>query len=367
MANNQTEVRSRADDCFNKKLTVYGFVMTIFIVLSHWTHFYHQLNPSSDSRFLEILDNLYGTLGILSIATFFMLAGFTLYRGVTGYGDLGGKLLRRLVSLGIPFLVWNVLYLIYYIAYGIYKGNLSIGIKQILLGFTLDPFNSPLWYVFALLLLACLSFAVILLNRSRVASLAVLVAVFVGSLLLTTFVKGESFYLAWILRLVSYLPVYFLGAHLGMHASSTVESEEYHTRPLSVVSAVLSLAILAYFVLLRLDIAPVNLVLYQCLPVLCWAALPAKRLTRVKLSFPLTVSYFVYALHSLLITVLNWVVVRKLLAGAQLPMVVDVIIHLLLVAVLYFVCLLVAFVAKKLLPQKIYRIFAGGSAGRKLI
>ena len=107
-------------------------------------------------------------------------------------------------------------------------------------------------------------------------------------------------------------------------------------------------------------------VFYQLLPILLWIAVPANAFDKAKIPFALTVSPFVYAMHSVLILILNSLWTQKLFGGVDFPFALDILFQLVLCGVLYGICLGVAFLAKKLLPEKIYEIFAGGSAGRKM-
>lgn len=358
--------KKRLDENVSKKLTVYGFVMTVFIVLSHWTHFYRATDKNSELALFDYLDNFYSMLGLLSLATFFMLSGFLFYYGIESYKDLGGKLVRRLMSLGIPFLAWNAVYLIYNILYALYKSEPMPSFKEIVLGFTIAPFNAPLWYLLALLVLAAFSPIVLLLKNHPRIGTASLTLAFVGCIIFISKVSLSG-YGFWIIRLMGYVPIYMLGAVLGMYKGTYIAYEKYHTGRLSVVSAVAVAAILVCFTFFPQRISPVNTVLYYAMAVLSWLAIPASVFKKSKIGFPITVSYFVYSLHALLILILNWLVTRKLLVSVDLPVALDIIIHIALVGVLYLICLGIAFLAKKILPERVYKIFAGGSAGRKLI
>ena len=121
-----------------------------------------------------------------------------------------------------------------------------------------------------------------------------------------------------------------------------------------------------YLILFKKNIQPVNVVLYQSMAPLAWIAIPQAVTNKVKMSFPLTVYPFVYGMHSVLITVLNWLAVRVIMVGHPLPIVADVFVQLLLVLILYLIAIFAAFTFKLILPKRVYRIFSGGSAGRKM-
>ena len=79
----------------SKKISIFNFVLTFFIVFSHWTHYYDSTNPGSDSRFIGIFKELFSNLGIIALATFFMLSGYLFWRGINSFEDMKGKMLRR--------------------------------------------------------------------------------------------------------------------------------------------------------------------------------------------------------------------------------------------------------------------------------
>lgn len=364
---NLTE-KNITEEGFRKKITLFSFVMTFFVVFSHWTHFYRMTNPFEKSEIISSLDSFWNLMGIVALASFFMMSGFLFFRGVESGKDLKGKMLRRLVSLGIPFIFWNLIFLLYEIAYGLLKGGVDLEITDILFGFSLAPLNSPTWYLLALLVLMCFSPLVLMLKKHPRVALAVVCAAFFGVYILYFFTSGGNLAYNWLVRLLGYAPLYLLGAVMAMNAQSSVvnESARRYGGFISAGAGALSVIIIILCALGHIDNVKVLWPIYQLLPVLLWLALPASLCARVKISFPLTVAPFVYAMHSILILILNSVWTQKIFSGVDFPFAVDIVFHFVLVGILYGVCLGLAFVAKKILPEKIYSIFAGGSAGRKM-
>ncbi len=359
----------RARDPFDKKVTVYALVMTLMVVLSHWTHFLPATNPGTDSRVVEAINNAYEVYGIVAMTGFFMFSGFMMYYGIESLHDLYGKICRRVLSLGIPFVFWNLFALAYEVAYAIYKGVFSLemfSFKNLILGFTLVPYNSPMWYLFALGALVCLSRVFVLLKNQRGVGAYCFVAVFITSLVVSTLWQGQGVVVLWVRRLLTYLPLYFLGSWMGLHYSDIIVKEKYHKGITAVVAAFVFCLISVYFIFFKQDIRPVNVVLYQSMAPLLWLSVPQALTNRIRISFPMTVYPFVYAMHGVLITVIHWLTVRVIMVGHPLPMWADALVQILLVLVLYLVATLVAFIFKLILPNKVYRIFAGGSAGRKM-
>ena len=359
----------RARDPFDKKVSIYAMVMTLAVVLSHWTHFLPAANPDTISRVITAINNAYEVFGIVAMTGFFMFSGFMMYYGIDNVHDLYGKICRRVLSLCIPFVFWNLFAFAYEIAYAVYKGTFSLemfGIKNLILGFTLAPYNSPMWYLFALIILMCFSPVLILLRNHRGVAAYSFVAIFIISLVVSTLWRADGIIFAWTRRLLTYLPLYFLGAWMGLSFPDHIVKEKYHKGIAAPVAAFAFCLIAVYLIFFKQDIPPVNVVLYQSLAPLLWLALPQSVTNKVRITFPLTVYPFVYAMHSVLITVINWLAVRVIMVDHPLPLWADILVQLVLVLVLYLIATLVAFIFKLILPNKVYRIFAGGSAGRKM-
>lgn len=349
----------------SKKITVLNLILTFFVVLSHWTSFYSLTSFGKPSAVTDVLSEVFSVLGIVSIAAFFMLSGYLFYRNLETANDLPKKAVRRLVSLGIPFLFWNVIYLLYNIFYGLYKGTLSLNATSVLLGFTLRPFDSPMWYYLALLVLMGLSPLVMTLKKHPHISGIAVGLIFFSSMLICTLTTEGGMVWNWIRRTISYAPLYFLGAFLGMHADSAVREEKFYNKNYSIFAAVLFALIISAMVVIDVPLA-FRWLFYQLTPVLLWIAVPANLFTRVKTTAALSVAPVFYAAHSLIILVLNSIWTQKLFGGIDFPVGVDILFHLVLLSVAYLICLLAIIVMKKILPEKIYKIIAGGSAGRKM-
>ena len=349
----------------SKKITVLNLVLTFFIVFSHWTSFYPLTAFGNSSPVGDVLAEIFGVLGIVSIATFFLMSGYLFYRNLDTLEELRSKALRRLATLGIPFLFWNLIYLLYNIAYGLYKGNLDIDAIDVLLGFTLTPFDSPMWYLLVLIVLMGLAPLVMSLKKHPHISGIAVGLVFFTAMLISVLTEDGGVVWNWIRRTISYSPLYFIGAFLGMHADKTVREEKFYNQNYSVFAGVIFVAIIAAMVVIDVPLA-FKWLFYQLTPILLWVAVPANLFTRVNTCLPLSVSPVLYAAHSLGILVLNSLWTQKLFKTVNFPTGVDILFQFVLAGVLYLACLGFTWVMKKILPEKIYKIFAGGTAGRKM-
>ena len=108
------------------------------------------------------------------VNVFFMISGFTLIRPSSNVNNskLGGVKLfysRRLKRLGIPLLVWNILYMLKYLVSIHIKGEAIEVWSNLVEKFILFDFNGFMWFFVPLLLiyLSMPFFSVFVLNANR--------------------------------------------------------------------------------------------------------------------------------------------------------------------------------------------------------
>ena len=173
----------------SNKIKVYNFIFTIGIVIYHWKNF-SQLFSIQQNVLTDTLFILYDTIGYIALGIFFMNSGYLLYQGVDHMQKLLEKLKRRVSSLIVPFLTWNALMLAYQILYCFYSGKFNITLTDLLLGFSFVPFDGPLWYIFALVLLMSLSPLIIKLGQYPKVFGGIVATVCICAFLFDVFVKN---------------------------------------------------------------------------------------------------------------------------------------------------------------------------------
>lgn len=354
----------RIDSNNSKKLSVMNFAMTFAIVVFHWKNFY-MLNltaPANETVGVTAYDILF-VLSPVALRFFFFISAFLLYFGISDQADAKKKFKKRLYSLGIPFLVWNVLILAWNFVYTLLTTRAlpNYGPLDYLLGFSIEPFCGPFWYIFALLILLPLVFVLARIRNNRALTTVALAAFAVATLILSPVLKHAGGLLGnWFSNFFDYVPAYCLGVWFALYLPRAVLFDAA-----SMLARVLaSVALVASVVVLTLDFpyaAVFDKVAYLAIPTALWILLPPSCFEKIRITYPLKIAFFVYAMHATLIGLLNTVLARVFgLNALNLP--VTAAVHLGLLAVLYAVCLGFAFACKKILPQKLYAVLSGGRA-----
>lgn len=343
----------------SKKITLLNFLFTIGIVIYHSKDFQPRFATEVTPP-LECLYRFNDLLGFISLGFFFTVSAYLLYLGVDSGQKLTEKIKKRLVSLGIPFLVWNLLYFAVDLSYSLLKkAPLSLSVTDVLLGFSFEPYDGPFWYIFALICLLALSPLLLRLKKHPRVFLALIAVVFVGCGAAFELVPQTNPALVWLVRMANYLPTYMLGAYLALCREADMTRDRFETVAVSRICGVVSVGLILYFSLWNPSVPYVNWILLKLLPFSVWLSVRGIKLENMRVPFPLTISFFLYAAHSLLITLYNGVFL-KLFGLGSLPPILAVAVYLVLLALIYLTCLLGGFVAKKCFPKKLFFALTGG-------
>ena len=159
-------------------------------------------------------------IGDLGVPAFFFISGFLFFSGGNMNVSLWkGKLKKRVYSLFIPYLIWNTLFLLYYMVLSQFM-DLSWGVKgqgvlpyiDAYLGFNNGPFLAPLWFIRDLMVLNVLSLPAFFIIKKM--------GIWLIPILLFSFSMGIGYNLPYI-GFRSVVP-YFLGAWFAIHSVSFI-------------------------------------------------------------------------------------------------------------------------------------------------
>lgn len=161
----------------------------ILCILVMFVHFYNlDIFPDNPIPFVEFLQNTeVKMLGTTAVAGFFLLSGYRFSQGLS-VQTLAGKLKRRLFSLLIPYLVWNLIYSLYAFLMANhpflnrFADAKEVSVAELLWGI-LDSarYNPVFWYMKYLMIMILLASGLILLFRKRAVFPAFLPIVICGA------------------------------------------------------------------------------------------------------------------------------------------------------------------------------------------
>ena len=135
------------------KITYLHFIMSVLVILIHSIN-----NDTKFERFFSIDSGI----GQFAVPLFFIISGFLFFRNIKSVDEAMYKVRKRVYTLLIPYLLWN---LIYYTIHLFLKPGCGISINEIFNAAFTHKYNPSFWFVYQLILLSAISpFAFILLN-----------------------------------------------------------------------------------------------------------------------------------------------------------------------------------------------------------
>lgn len=208
----------------SSKFKILSFYFTVAFVLYHAQYHPLLVNDGFDSFIYYRTLNLIILFSDVAMAYFFQTSAYLLYVNLTE-DNYGEKMKRRLKSLLVPFIIWNIL--------GLIKVCITDGIPRskmtYITHFTIDPFDGPMWYVLVVFLLGFLAKGVYrLFNKNRLLCLWVLVCLALGFVVLSCFsdmIDAIGPYGWYLTRLCRFIPCYLVGIILALYKSSWLTDE----------------------------------------------------------------------------------------------------------------------------------------------
>lgn len=342
---------------FAKKITLLNVIATFLIVVLHAEtpmRFGRELSINS-TPFVYVVF----TLAQVAVPLFFLISGLLFYKDCE-WKDLPQKLYRRIFSLVIPFLIWNLFFVAVFwaisrVPFIADKMNAPADLstaKDWLMAVWHTRFT-PLWFIKFLITYNLLSPAVLLVIKNKYIG----VAIAVGLLATAYFLNWDRFS-----DILYWMPEYLTGAVLGRHLYSKNNhmdsglfsncSKAVKTITLSILAGIL---VITYLItLFKSDF----LIFFRFItPIAIWlftdCALKDEFKDRFVIKKWMGYSFFIYATHLFLLNV------EQALVRAYLPNTMTVVnLTFIITPVVTFV--LIVLIANWLSRYKFYKYLTGG-------
>lgn len=281
----------------SNKLRVLSFAFTIVIVGYHSNHIIDHLYTSNMLRI--IVDNIWEYLANVAMSFFFMTTGFLLYKDASK-DNIYEKLKRRIYTIIIPFALWNTLYWLLSLSiHGIQED-----IFHILYRFSFDPYDGPLWYLFAISVLSLFSPLVFKLRKTKwfqylIYAICLISLIVYGLHVFTTL--NDMHIASWTERLCRYIPSYILGAAIGIHGNEYLKiiDDSIHKK-IQVLIVMLSML---WIIVGQYIPDLIKCIILLFMPVIIWINLPST----LRNYHWMRNSFIIYAIHRMILTGLTMI------------------------------------------------------------
>lgn len=165
-----------------KKKTVVSFLLSIFVIIIHNPSFTYYSGADGLSPIFDALNIfIHSSFVAVAVPLFFIISGATYFRNYDNR-DYKKKLVSRLKTLGIPYLCWNFLNMLFDIAvsytfisnYFTGREKFIVNVPNVLRALFLYECNGPFWFIFCLLVFVIASPVINALISNKVTGAIVL-------------------------------------------------------------------------------------------------------------------------------------------------------------------------------------------------
>ena len=177
---------------FSRKVTIVSFVLSVFVLYIHAKNLaYYDLGDAHGTLIYVLNQIMSETFGRVAVPFFFLQSGYWMFRYdifETKSDVLKRKLKKKVVSLGVPYLLWNTFGLIFFLIvtrlpgmpFHINDGQV-VGItwENIFEGIFLHKFYFPFWFMQDLIVLTVFSPILVKILRNKFTTYVVISILFI--------------------------------------------------------------------------------------------------------------------------------------------------------------------------------------------
>lgn len=348
----------------SRKIAFLQLLMSIIVCMGH-IGFGGNWEPRSvaDGQIYYFYQWLISELTGISVQLYMLMSAFLLYYNCDRHNILE-KFSRRIYSLVIPYLAWNVVYAMYYCL--IEKRDI-FNIGTLYQGLLVEPWDGPLWFVLALIAFLPLIFV---LGPAKKWWQSVFVIICI--MLFLRYVEWNNIPVTnWFCsKWNANGQLYFSGVLLARICPKVVCETKYNGTKMAIGGMFVLVLELAQ----RWNDWPLPSCLLVVLPFLCavalWMSVPTalaeKALSNKRIKWISKKSFLIFASHVLIGKIVIRGIVVPLVYAGRVFAGYQAAIIMLATQICVFICLFVfLYIFEKVFPRKVQSIFAGGRGDYK--
>lgn len=180
-----------------------------------------------DMKWNTFIGYTFESVAALAMSYFFMVTGFLLFYDLS-FKNYFEKIRKRLYSLLLPYLLWQIIIMLKIVIMGGQGWTLRMFLERTFLMQSWPP-DGALWYLYAVFVLALISpiFIIIFKNKSigLLSVMVLMIAVYRLNLLSDSMVVAFRSY-GYIGNVLYYFPSYIIGAYYGIHTNEASNDKE---------------------------------------------------------------------------------------------------------------------------------------------
>lgn len=295
-------------DFFNRITRLY-FVLSIFVIFIHANNliYYEWSDGNMIWTAVYYIEKLLGSgIGNICVPTFFLLSGYLFFRNLDVFSAdiwtlIRKKQLRRVRTLLVPYLIWNSLYMLFYmfiaripvVSNFMRNQAMKISFVNIVKGIFFHEANFVFWYMATLIILVALTPLIAFILKRKGAFAIAFVLIAIGGIMNLQLPDFEC----------KFVVFFLLGSYLAVYGKEFFEKQV----PNSAILILVAFIVFSIFYRTFVDDKFLTTIVLYCTPVCVW-------IVSQKLKFKITdfmrQTFFIYAGHVFIVTMINKVLLK---------------------------------------------------------
>ncbi len=232
----------------SNKIKWLSLLFAILVVLfhSHWAGGLHyKASGAFDASSYQAFRAFSSNIRYVVLSFFFFFSAFWFSYGIKTKGSVTAEFKKRVRSLIIPFISWNIIA----VAIGLITGDIVINTVQDLVYILTLPYDAPLYYMICILIyMIIFALPVRRFGENKNKLLASCIMLSLASVVITTLYSEQLYsFLFWLKNLFMFMPVFAIGIVFGALLPEKVISERKTNTKKFVIGSVVMVS--SFFVL----------------------------------------------------------------------------------------------------------------------
>lgn len=291
----------------SNKITHMSVVFSIWIIFIHYSS---SCDMYDNTFFVHFADYIGQGITRNAVPLFFFISGVLAFWKVNSVEKLIQGAKKRLITVGVCYILWNTIATIFFCGLSIIKGTFTekIDCRFILDCLLLHKYNGPLWYLLFLLIYSiCAPFVYQIIKRKIFFIILVPVFCIIN-------LSGKSSILAWFL-------FYLIGAGIALHYKEILNKplQKKYMVMVIICFIILQLYRIAIFNPFLSYVAARKTLVYKLYelisPLLLWFSVDFIRFDKIKIFQFEKFTFFVYAIHYMIVAIVCSESFRNVLGG----------------------------------------------------
>ena len=233
----------KIDQNISNKIKWLSLLFAILVVLfhSHWAGGLHyKASGAFDASSYQAFRAFSSNIRYVALAFFFFFSAFWFSYGIKTKGSVTAEFKKRVRSLIIPFIAWNVIA----IAIGLTTGDIVINTIQDLVYILTLPYDAPLYYMVCILIyMIIFALPVYRFRENRNKLLISGIVISLASVVIAALYSEQLYsFLFWLKNLFIFMPVFAVGVIFGVLLPEKIISERKTDMKTIVIGAVVMIS-----------------------------------------------------------------------------------------------------------------------------